>query len=338
MKIKGGFLCLVLGFGLAALSLAYKKPSAPPAESVAPELSGITHWLNAEKPATLESLKGKVVLVAFWTHGCSNCIHTLPRLNSWYSKYKDRGFEIVGVHTPEFGYEKEPDNVRKAIRKFGIQYPVAMDDDYATWKAYSNHYWPAHYFVDRKGIIRYQHAGEGDYDASEKWIETLLAEKGGVMTEKATFGAGCFWGVEATFRSMKGVLSTQVGYTGGSKKNPTYEDVCEGDTGHAEAVEVTYDPAQVSYDRLLAVFWENHDPTTFHRQGPDVGSQYRSAIFFHSPEQKEAAARSKEKLWKTGAYQRPIVTEIVQAGEFYRAEEYHQQYLEKRGLASCHIR
>jgi len=155
--------------------------------------------------------------------------------------------------------------------------------------------------------------------------------------EKATFAAGCFWGVEATFRALPGVDATRVGYTGGSTEKPTYKDVCTDHTGHAEAVEVTYDPAEVSYDDLLKVFWENHDPTTLNRQGPDVGTQYRSAIFYHSPEQEKAARASKEQLEQSHMFRRPIVTQIVPAVEFWQAEDYHQQYLEKRGLAHCHI-
>lgn len=156
-------------------------------------------------------------------------------------------------------------------------------------------------------------------------------------TEKATFAAGCFWGVEAAFRQIKGVLSTRVGYAGGSFENPTYRDVCSGTTGHAEAVEVGYDPSKVSYEDLLTVFWENHNPTTLNRQGPDVGTQYRSAIFFHNPEQEAAARASKEELQKSGKYSRDIVTEITPASEFYVAEEYHQQYLEKRGASHCNM-
>jgi peptide-methionine (S)-S-oxide reductase len=158
------------------------------------------------------------------------------------------------------------------------------------------------------------------------------------MTEsKATFGAGCFWGVEAAYRQLPGVISTTVGYLGGTLDNPTYHDVCSGRTGHAEVVQVTYDPARLTYDDLLTVFWENHDPTTLNRQGPDVGTQYRSAIFYHDEAQKKAAVRSKEERDRSGRYRRPIVTEITPASEFYEAEEYHQQYLEKRGLSSCHI-
>jgi peptide-methionine (S)-S-oxide reductase len=154
---------------------------------------------------------------------------------------------------------------------------------------------------------------------------------------KATFGAGCFWGVEAAFRQVPGVLSTAVGYSGGKLEAPTYADVCSGSTGHAEVVEVDFDPARVSYDALLDVFWENHDPTTLNRQGPDVGEQYRSAVFFHDPEQEKTARASKEKLEKSGRFRRPIVTEITPASRFWRAEDYHQQYLEKRGLATCKI-
>jgi peptide-methionine (S)-S-oxide reductase len=155
---------------------------------------------------------------------------------------------------------------------------------------------------------------------------------------KATFGAGCFWGVEETFRQLEGVTGTSVGYEGGHSPNPTYEDVCSHTTGHAEVVEVDYDPERVSFGQLLEVFWANHDPTTLNRQGPDVGDQYRSAVFYHTPEQKEAAERMKRDLDASGRFRRAIVTEIVPATTFYRAEEYHQQYLAKRGRSSCHVR
>jgi peptide-methionine (S)-S-oxide reductase len=156
--------------------------------------------------------------------------------------------------------------------------------------------------------------------------------------EKATFAAGCFWGVESFFRAVPGVTDAIVGYTGGQTENPDYQAVCTGRTGHAEAVEVTYDPARVSYDDLLGVFFENHDPTTPNRQGPDVGEQYRSAIFVHSPEQ-EAAARAKvAALTEEKRFRRPIVTQISDAAPFYRAEEYHQRYFEKKGIApACHV-
>ncbi len=152
---------------------------------------------------------------------------------------------------------------------------------------------------------------------------------------KATFGAGCFWGVEEAFRNLPGVNSTAAGYEGGALENPTYQDVCTDRTGHAEVVEVDYDPAQVSYGQLLDTFWANHDPTTKNRQGPDVGTQYRSAIFYHTPEQEAEAGASLKKAQAN--FRRPIVTEITAAKDFYRAEEYHQQYLAKRGLPQCHF-
>lgn len=153
--------------------------------------------------------------------------------------------------------------------------------------------------------------------------------------EKATFGAGCFWGVEAAFRQVEGVVDAQVGYAGGTFPNPTYRDVCTDKTGHAEVVEVAFEPARVSYEKLLDAFWQMHDPTTVNRQGPDVGTQYRSVIFFHTPEQ-EAAARASEQKQQAG-FKKPIVTQILPAPTFYRAEEYHQRYFEKNGLASCHL-
>jgi peptide-methionine (S)-S-oxide reductase len=153
--------------------------------------------------------------------------------------------------------------------------------------------------------------------------------------EKATFGAGCFWGVEATFRQIPGVVGTRVGYTGGNVANPTYEQVCSHSTGHAEVVEVTFDPERVSYETLLDAFWLSHNPTTKDRQGPDVGSQYRSAVFFHSAEQQAAAERTKAREQANLHWPKKIVTEVVPAAEFYEAEDYHQQYLEKRGRSSC---
>lgn len=156
------------------------------------------------------------------------------------------------------------------------------------------------------------------------------------MAEIATFGAGCFWGVGAAFQSVPGVIATEVGYRGGHTENPTYQDVCSDETGHAEVVEVTFDPAKVSYEQLLNVFWQLHDPTQVNRQGPDFGTQYRTAIFFHTPEQETIAKKSREKQEGSGKF-RPLATEIVPAGKFSRAEEYHQKYLQKRGAASCHF-
>ena len=158
-----------------------------------------------------------------------------------------------------------------------------------------------------------------------------------MATEKATFGAGCFWGVEEEFRKIPGVLDAAVGYAGGTMDNPTYRDVCTDRTGHAEVVEVDFDPSVVSYERLLDVFWSSHDPTQVNRQGPDVGTQYRSVIFTHSPEQESAARASRDRLDQSGRLRRPIATQIEPAPRFWRAEDYHQQYLAKRGLGSCHV-
>lgn len=158
-----------------------------------------------------------------------------------------------------------------------------------------------------------------------------------MTTEKAMFGAGCFWGVEETFRNLKGVTSTAVGYAGGTTENPSYEDVCSDETGHAEVVQLEFDPSQIKYDQLLDVFWANHNPTTMNRQGPDVGTQYRSVIFYYSPEQKSAAEASKQKLSTSGKFNRPIVTQIEPAPKFWPAEEYHQRYLAKRGQTHCAI-
>ncbi len=156
-------------------------------------------------------------------------------------------------------------------------------------------------------------------------------------TQLATFGAGCFWGVEQTFRQVPGVVNAAVGYCGGTVENPTYEQVCTDRTGHAEVVQVEFDPAKVNYEQLLEVFWNSHDPTQLNRQGPDHGTQYRSVIFYHDDAQRQAAEASKSALDQSGRFRRPIVTLIEPAKPFYRAEEYHQQYLAKHGLGSCHV-
>jgi peptide-methionine (S)-S-oxide reductase len=178
-------------------------------------------------------------------------------------------------------------------------------------------------------------------NASAKWVG--LAPYAATLdlltmtTEQAMFGAGCFWGVEETFHNLQGVTSTAVGYAGGTTENPSYEDVCSDETGHAEVVHLEFDPSQISYDQLLDVFWSNHNPTTLNRQGPDVGTQYRSVIFYYSLEQKAAAEASKQKLAASGKFNRPIVTQIEPAPNFWRAEEYHQRYLAKRGQSHCAI-
>ncbi len=180
-------------------------------------------------------------------------------------------------------------------------------------------------------------AGSVDpYDVGDGIVAIDLTAKD-ENVEKAVFAAGCFWGVEAAFRSLDGVKSTAVGYTGGKKNEPTYRQVCSGNTGHAEAVLVEFDPEKVAYEQLLDIFWSNHNPTTKDRQGPDVGTQYRSGIFYQTPEQQALATESIKKLEESGRFSKPIVTEISPASTFWCAEDYHQQYLEKRGLSTCHV-
>ena len=167
-------------------------------------------------------------------------------------------------------------------------------------------------------------------------ITSKIAESKSGKVERATFGAGCFWGVEALYRQTPGVLSTSVGYAGGKTENPTYDDVCNGDTDHAEVVHVEFDPEEVSFAKLVDIFFENHNPTTLNRQGPDFGSQYRSVVFYHDDAQRAVAEDSKHKLGESGRWGRPIVTQIVPFTKFFAAEGYHQQYLEKQGRTSCH--
>jgi peptide-methionine (S)-S-oxide reductase len=196
-------------------------------------------------------------------------------------------------------------------------------------------------FPDREywlpdGLITQQDSGIGRRVAG--FAGECRARGVTMKTEKATFGGGCFWGVEAAFRRIEGVTGTAVGYMGGSLDHPTYRDVCTDGTGHAEVVQVEFDPARAKYQDLLDAFWDLHDPTQLNRQGPDVGTQYRSVVFYHTPEQAAAARNAKQKLETSGLYRKPIVTEIAPATDFWRAEEYHQQYLEKRGLTHCSIK
>jgi len=189
------------------------------------------------------------------------------------------------------------------------------------------------------GALAYDTVRAEPTDKAETKQAAAKPEKSGdaKKMEKATFGGGCFWGVEAAFRQLNGVKETAVGYEGGNMDNPSYKDVCTDRTGHVEVVQVTFDPDEISYDELLKVFWDIHDPTQVNRQGPDVGTQYRSVIFYNSPEQKEAAEKSKKALDDSKTLKRPVATAIEPAKTFWMAEDYHQQYLEKRGLSSCHV-
>ena len=190
------------------------------------------------------------------------------------------------------------------------------------------------YYSDDETEIRVIQQRGDEIDYVDRFQYTMKTK---MKTHKATFGAGCFWGVEAAFHRLEGVIDSAVGYMGGKLDHPTYKEVCTDTTGHAEVVEVTYNPELVSYEALLDVFWKNHDPTTLNRQGPDVGTQYRSVIFFHTTEQEATAIVSRILQEQSGRYKRPIVTEIKAAMTFFHAEEYHQQYLEKRGLSQCHV-
>jgi peptide-methionine (S)-S-oxide reductase len=180
-------------------------------------------------------------------------------------------------------------------------------------------------------------AAQGGETGARPATDRAVDAEGDKVMAEAMFGAGCFWSVEVAFRNTEGVVDVAVGYSGGHQDNPTYQQVCTGATGHAEVVHVKYDPEKVSYETLLETFWGCHDPTQLNRQGPDIGTQYRSAIFYYTPEQKEIAEASKKALDAAGGFARPIATEITEASEFWRGEEYHQRYLEKRGLATCRI-
>lgn len=187
-------------------------------------------------------------------------------------------------------------------------------------------------------MARAQGRDDSEHQGPAVTADAAVADGKEAKMEKAMFGAGCFWGVEVTFRNTKGVVDAAVGFSGGHTENPTYKQVCYENTGHAEVVYVTFDPTVISYEDLLKVFFENHDPTQLNRQGPDYGSQYRSVIFYYSDEQKATAEKVKEALNASGKYRAPVVTEIAAAKTFYPAEDYHQRYLEKRGLASCHVK
>jgi peptide-methionine (S)-S-oxide reductase len=192
---------------------------------------------------------------------------------------------------------------------------------------------------DDRSIARRSEAGENETPPHEvNAVSECCKRQEAGITQTAAFAAGCFWGVEETFRTLEGVVSTEVGYTGGTTVGPSYEDVCTDRTGHAEAVRIVFDPAKIAYAQLLEIFWANHDPTTLDRQGPDVGTQYRSAVFYHTPAQRAEAEASLARQAQSGRFSRPIVTRIVPAAEFFRAEEHHQQYLLKKGLPSCKAR
>lgn len=361
----------------AAMMAAKNSTPNLPIEGQLPPLDGAVQWLNSA-PLTAEQLKGKVVLIDFWTYSCINCLRTLPYVKAWADKYRDQGLVVIGVHAPEFAFERDVKNVTEAMTDLGIHYPVAIDNDYKIWRAFDNQYWPAHYFADAKGQIRYHHFGEGAYDESERVIQALLREAGnrqitndlidasgnGVQqaaevgevkspetylgfefagedavsiappqkdetvsasgSETAVLADGGFWGVQGVFQHMQGVKQVVSGYAGGKPDTALYERVSEGDTGHAKSIEITFDPSQVSYGTLLQIFFSvAHNPTELNRQGPDNGTQYRSAIFAESPEQQAVAQAYIAQLDAAKSFNAPIVTKVEQYNGFYPADSHH---------------
>jgi len=399
-----------------------------PIEDGLPSLSGAVKWLNSP-PLTDAALKGKVVLIDFWTYSCINCLRELPYVRAWTEKYKDHGLVVIGVHAPEFAFERNVDNVKQAVAQLKLDFPIAIDNDYAIWRAFDNEYWPAEYFVDARGRIRYHQFGEGDYATSERIIQELLvaaaqtdvptglvtvnasgaeaasdakddqspetyigyaqaehfASPGGVAqgaahvytvgtpalnqwgltgdwtvagdratldepgggivfrfhardlhlepagqrtSEVAVLAGGCFWGVQGVFQHVAGVTSAVSGYAGGSEATAHYETVSTGTTGHAESVRIIFDPRRISYGRLLQIYFSvAHDPTDLNRQGPDVGTQYRSAIFPQNEEQARLAAAYIAQLGRAQVFAAPIVTRVEPGKAFYPAEAYQQNYL-----------
>jgi len=345
-------------------TVADPAPAAQPeplAAELAPTLDGATQWLNSA-PLSLAGLRGKVVLVDFWTYSCAKCLRALPHVRAWAEKYKDRGLVVVGVHSPEFAYERNLDNVKRAVANQAITYPVAVDNAYTLWRAFQNRYWPAHYLIDAEGRIRHRQFGEGQYDQSERIIQQLLREAelsaitDGVAAVRAGGGkaasrirsipeplldqtaaageqvavfAGCnFWSVQGVFQHVRGVTRAVAGYAGGSAANASYSAVITGTTGHAEAVHLTYDPDAISYGELLRIYFSvAHDPTQLDRQGPDRGPHYRSAIFPQNEEQAQVARAYIKQLNAAHIYPVAIVTNIEPGKPFFPAEEEHQNYM-----------
>ena len=262
-----------------------------------------------------------------------NCHRNYPWYRGWYDRFADRGLTMIGIHTPETKAEHDVETLQRKVAEADLRFPVLADNDKKNWDAWGNSVWPSVYLIDKTGRLRYWWYGELNWRGAEgerimgDHIEELLDESDDLT--KATFGNGCFWCTEAVFQQMKGVEAIVSGYSGGQLKNPTYKAVCTGSTGHAEVIQITYDPKVVSYEELLEVFWKTHDPTTLNRQGNDIGPQYRSVIFYHTDEQKKLAQHYKQKLDAAKVFERPIVTEISPFTEFYPAEGYHQRYFEQ---------
>lgn len=309
----------------------------------------------ADEPQALSDYKGQVLLIV---NTASKCGFTkqYAGLQELYEKYKDRGLVVLGFPANNFMGQEPGTNEeiqQFCSARFDITFPMFgkisvkgkdIHPLYAWLTAHPNGKnvsWNFNKFLIGRDGDLIEHFGSRTAPDSEKLTTAIEAalnrpEKGGAM-EKATFAAGCFWGVESAFRTIDGVIDTQVGYTGGTTENPTYKEVCSGRTGHAEAMEITFDPAKISYAELVELFWRVHNPTQVNRQGPDFGTQYRSVIFFQTSEQKEIAEKSKAALEASGKYKKPIATEITPSAPFYRAEEVHQLYFEKNGRPACHF-
>lgn len=295
---------------------AVRKPDAEWKRLLTPEQYEVTRRKGTERPFSPQGVAGKCE--AGETGGVYRCVCCGTGLFSAKTKFES------GTGWPSFWTPVSGLNIKeKADRSFGME---RVEVECARCLAHLGHV-----FEDGPPPTRKRYCVNGT-------ALVFSAVPGGVKTTRtATFAAGCFWGAEETFRKVKGVVYTRAGYTGGSFNDPSYEDVCTGRTGHAEAIEVYYDPSVIKYEELLAIFWKMHDPTTPDRQGPDAGTQYRSAIFYHDESQRDAAESSRAELDASGYYRGRIVTQIVPAKEFYPAEEYHQRYIEKRGGGSCHL-
>ncbi len=307
---------IVLGFAFVPSAQSARATSAP---TLAP-LGAAADWLNG-KP----DLNGKVVIVDVFTFGCSNCQAVTPNLQRLRKAISTTQLAIVGVHTPETPYERERPNVIRALREQQITWPVVLDPDNKLWNAFGVDAWPTQFVFDRHGTLRKVVVGDSQDSALNGAVQTLLAER---PSEKVVLAGGCFWGMEAVFDSLKGVVRAVPGYSGGSKATAHYEIVSTGMTGHAESVEITYDPTQISFAQLLRVYFTvAHDPTELNRQGPDEGTQYRSEIFYTSDAQRDAAKQFIRELEQRKAFSRPIVTKVEKLSAFYPAEEYHLHYV-----------
>lgn len=303
---------------------------------------------------SLSDYKGQVLLIV---NTASKCGFTkqYAGLQELYEKYKDRGLVVLGF--PANNFMKQEPGTNEEIHqfcslKFNVTFPmfgkisVKKKEIHPLYSWLTSHpngkkvSWNFNKFLIGRDGDLIEHFGSRTAPESEKLttaIEKALNLQEESTMEKATFAAGCFWGVESAFRTVDGVMDAQVGYVGGETGNPTYREVCSGRTGHAEALEITFDPKRVSYDRLVQLFFRVHNPTQVNRQGPDVGTQYRSAIFYHSEVQKVVAEAAKASLDASQKWRKPIATQIVPAAPFYRAEEYHQRYVEKSGGPVCHF-